>query len=129
MTATYSVIADPAHDLIRITLAGFFDDASMAGFAAARVAAHAMLRCGPNRHLTLADTRAIAIQSQEFVARWGAVLADPLYRSRKLAFVTASSLARMQLQRAIGGRDSVACFMDMAQAEAWLLAATASAAA
>ena len=128
MTATFSVVADPARDLVRITLSGFFDDKSIAGFLAARREAHARLRCGPNRHLSLTDTRGIAIQSQEMVARWGRILADPAYRSRRLAFVTGSTLARMQLQRAIGSRDA-RVFLDPAEAEAWLFAEPAGEAA
>lgn len=129
MNATFSITADPARDLVRITLTGFFDDSSIAGFLEARRAAHAKLRCGRNQHRTLADTSAIAIQTQDMVARWGAILADPAYRSRRLAFVTGSTLARMQLQRAIGGRDSAAVFTDHAEAEAWLLADDVEAAA
>lgn len=123
MPATYSVVADPGRDLIRINLVGFFDDSSMAGFLAARRAAHAQLRCGPNQHLTLTDTRDIAIQTQDMVARWGGILADSTYKSRRLACVVASTLARMQLQRALGSRD-VRLFTDPAEAETWLLADT-----
>lgn len=121
MTATFSVVADPARDLVRITLTGFFDERSIAGFLAARRAAHAQLRCGPNRHVTLADTSRIAIQTQDMVARWGGILADPAYRSRRLAFVVGSTLARMQLQRAIGSRHAQV-FTDHAAAETWLFA-------
>jgi hypothetical protein len=128
MTATSTIIAEPARDLIRITLAGFFDENTIADFLEARRHAHAQLRCGPNRHLTLADTRAIAIQTQDMVARWGGILADPAHRSRRLAFVTGSSLARMQLQRAIGSR-TAQVFTDEREAMAWLFADEASAAA
>lgn len=128
MAATFSVVADPPRDLIRITLTGMFDEGSIAGFLAARRAAHAQLRCDPNQHVTLADTRDIAIQTQDMVGRWGAILADPTYRSRRLAFVVASTLARMQLQRAIGSR-SVQLFTDIAEAEAWVLEADPAASA
>lgn len=128
MNATYSITADPARDLIRIKLTGMFNDDSIAGFLAARRIAHAQLRCGPNQHVTIADTREIAIQTQDMVTRWGAILADPSYRSRRLAFVTASTLARMQLQRAIGSR-TAQVFTDMAEAEAWILSEDASEAA
>ena len=55
------------------------------------------------------------------VARWSAFLADPAHRSRRLAFVVSSTLARMQLQRAIGGRDAMV-FTDGNEAERWLFA-------
>lgn len=122
MNATYSVVADPPRDLVRITLTGFFDEGSIAGFLAARREAHAKLRCGPNRHVTLADTSGLAIQAQDMVARWGGILADPTYRSRRLAFVVGSTLARMQLQRAIGSRHAQV-FTAHAEAEAWLFSA------
>ena len=121
MNATFSIIADPAHDLIRMRLVGMFGPVDLQRFLEERRAAHAKLRCGPNRHLTLCDTRPIGIQTQDMVKQFGAMLADPAYRSRRLAFVTACTLARTQLQRAIGGRDA-RCFTDQTEAEAWLLA-------
>lgn len=122
MRPTCSIVADPTCDLVRITLAGFFDDHAIAEFLRLREREHARLRCGPNQHLTLTDVRGLAIQTQDMVARWGAVLAAPEYRSRRLGFVTASTLARMQLQRAIGSRDAQV-FTDLAEAEAWVLSA------
>ena len=74
----------------------------------------------PNDHLTLIDIRGMAIQAQEIVTRWGAVIADPAYRSRRLAFVVGTTLARTQLQRALGGRHA-RCFTDTAEAERWVL--------
>lgn len=120
MNAHYSIQVDPARDLVKITLKGFFSPETLAAFMEDRRIAHQQLRCGPNRHLSLADTREISIQSQEMVGQFQAMLAAPAYRSRKLAFVVASSLARMQLMRAIGSR-SAECFTDIAEAENWLL--------
>lgn len=128
MKATHDIVADPARDLVRMTLAGFFDDLAIDGFIRARRDAHARLRCGPNQHLTFTDVRGLTIQTQDIVGRWGQVLADPTYRSRRLGFVTASTLARMQLQRAIGSRDAQV-FTDEREATAWLFADEASAAA
>ena len=47
------------------------------------------------------------------------MLADPLYRSRRLAFVAASTLAKGQLLRALDGRPG-RTFEDPSAAEAWL---------
>jgi hypothetical protein len=121
MNAFYSIQADPARDLVKIKLKGFFTPAALQAFKDERRMVHQQLRCGPNEHVSLADTREIGIQSQEMVAQFHAMLADPTYRSRKLAFVVASSLARMQLMRAIGSR-TAQCFTDPVEAEAWLLA-------
>ncbi len=119
MSANFSFEVDPARDLVIITLGGFFSQADIGAFLVERDVAHAQLRCGPNQHVTLADTRAMQIQAQDIVTAWGDVLAGSAYRSRKLAFVQASSLARMQLQRAAAMRD-VRYFTSFADAEAWL---------
>lgn len=119
MNANFSFDVDVARDLVIITLGGFFSRADIDAFLAAREVAHAQLRCGPNQHVTLADVRAMQIQAQDIVAAWGDVLSGSAYRSRKLAFVQASSLARMQLQRAAAMRD-VRYFSALADAEAWL---------
>lgn len=120
MQPEFEIKVDVPHSLVRIRLAGFFDDSSLRKFMAARKSAFQQLRCGPNQHLSLTDIRGMSIQTQEVVARWGAVLADPAYRSRRLAFIVGSTLARMQLQRAIGSRDA-RCFTDPRAAERWVL--------
>ncbi|HMG45834.1 MAG TPA: hypothetical protein VK614_00035 [Allosphingosinicella sp.] len=121
MDASFSFDVDRSRDLVRITMAGLFLPASVARFVAARAEAHARLACGPNRHLTLTDIRAIKIQPQDTVAAFHLVLADPALRSRRLAFVASPTLARSQLMRALIGRDG-RCFEDPKAAEAWLFA-------
>lgn len=119
MSANFSFDVDVRRNLVVITLGGFFSRPDVDAFLAAREVAHARLRCGPNEHVTLADVRAMRIQAQDIVAAWGDVLAGAVYRSRKLAFVQASSLARLQLKRAAALRD-VRYFTSMAEAETWL---------
>lgn len=121
MSANFSFDVDVARDMVIITLGGFFSRADIEAFLAAREAAHAQLRCGPNEHVTLADVRDMKIQAQDIVAEWGNVLSGSAYRSRKLAFVQASTLARMQLKRAAAMRD-VQYFTTIPDAEAWLFA-------
>lgn len=121
MQARFDVQADPARDLIRIEMAGFFTPDDIKAFVAARREAHARLTCRPNHHLTLNDLREIKIQSQEAVAAFQQMLASPTYRSRRLAFVVSPSLARSQLNRALSGRDA-RFFTSVAAAERWLLA-------
>lgn len=70
----------------------------------------------------------MVIQSQDVIACWGKFLADPGHRSRRLAFVVASALARMQLQRVIVGRNA-RVFTTAVEAEQWLFAEEAIAAA
>lgn len=121
MEAIYKVEADPATNMIRHYLAGFFEPIDVENYVAARNAAHAQLTSAPNQHVTLVDVRDMKIQQQDIVKTFGAVLADPRYHSRKLAFVVALSLARMQLLRATGSR-SAQYFSTIEEAEAWLLA-------
>lgn len=127
--ASFTIELDPARDLVRIRLSGFFSVDDVARFQAELLLAHRRLACsrrgGP---LTINDISDMAIQSQDVVARWGAFLADPAHRSRRLAFVVGSTLARMQLQRVIGGRDAKV-FTAADEAEQWLFAEAANAAA
>ena len=102
-------------------MSGLFGPDDVAAFLDARREAHAALGLPPNRHMTLNDMREIKIQAQETVAAFQQILADPAYRSRRLAFVAPRSLARAQLLRAISGRDC-RCFETLAEAEAWLIA-------
>lgn len=120
MSAEYSIVADPSKDLVRIRMSGFFAPADVEAFIAARQKAHAQLTCRRNAHLTLNDLREMKIQSQEVVDAFRTMLAAPEYRSRRLAFIVSSTLARSQLGRALGGRDA-RCFEDAAEAERWLL--------
>ncbi len=120
MTASFSFRVEPSHDLVRIRMSGLFTPADIQAFLEARRHAHEELRCGPNQHLTLNDLRGMKIQSQESVAAFRELLANPVYKSRRLAFVAAPTLARSQLMRALNGRDA-RCFDDPDEAEAWLL--------
>ncbi|URW75811.1 hypothetical protein M9980_00815 [Sphingomonas donggukensis] len=123
MSASYSIDVDVARSIVRITMSGFFGPDDIGGFLARRKSVHARLTCEPNMHCTITDTREMKIQSQDIVAMFQDMLADPAYRSRKLAFVTAPTLARPQLLRAIGSRGA-RVFDNHADAEAWVLAAT-----
>ena len=119
MSANFSIQVDPLRDLVRIHMTGFFSPEDIENFLAARTDAHRRLRCPPNAHLTLNDVSGMKIQSQEVVAAFRTMLAAPEYQSRRLAFVTGSTLARGQLLRASGGRN-VRCFDTVPAAEAWL---------
>lgn len=121
MEAHHAIVAEPDRDLVRITLSGFFDPSQVDRFDAARQAAYRRLRCAPNLHLTLCDVSGMKIQSQDVVAAFTKVVADPRTRSRRLAFIIGSWLARLQTQRT-AERPGVAYFKDVASAEAWLFA-------
>lgn len=121
MNASFSFQVDRARDLIRIQMAGLFTPPDIKAFLEERQVAHAQLGCGPNRHLTLNDVRQMKIQTQEIVAAFRYMLSDPAYKSRRLAFVAAPTLARGQLLRALQDR-AARCFETVEAAEAWLFA-------
>jgi hypothetical protein len=126
MGANFTFEVDPSRDLIRIRMSGFFTPADIEAFLKARRDAHARLLCAPNRHVTLNDLREMKIQSQEAVDAFREILADPAYRSRRLAFIVSSTLARAQLGRALASRQA-RTFQDPTEAEAWLFATGATA--
>jgi hypothetical protein len=121
MSAQFHFDVEPARDLVRITMSGFFTATDIEAFLAGRATAHRRLACAPNRHLTLNDVRGMKIQSQQAVAAFQRMLADPDYRSRRLAFVVDQTLALFQLERALANRDA-RCFATVAEAEDWLFA-------
>ncbi|VVT13045.1 conserved hypothetical protein [Sphingomonas sp. EC-HK361] len=125
--ADFSIVVDPQQSLVRITLAGFFEADEIARFTQARNTAHRQLLSAPNQHVTLVDIRDMQIQAQDSVAAFQRVLADPASQSRRIAFVVARSLARLQAQRAAADRGA-AYFADVAEAERWLLDESAAAA-
>jgi hypothetical protein len=128
MTATFSFDVDPARDLVQITMAGFFTPADIIAFRAEQDSEHRKLTCAPNHHLTINDITGMKVQSQEMVASFQAVLANPAHRSRRLAFIVSRTLARSQVMRALNGRHA-RCFENRAEAEAWLFAPEETAAA
>ena len=125
MPARYAVSVEPERSLIRMMLAGFFDPVSLVGFQQARNAAHARLRCGPNRHDTLVDVRDLQLQTQQVVEAFRFIIAQPGTRARRLAIVTGDAAVRMQVRR-VANRDDIRCFPDMAAAERWLAEPPAS---
>ena len=120
--ASFSIDVEPARELVRVRMSGFFSAADVDTFQWALQKAHRQLDCarrgGP---LTINDVGGMAIQSQDVAARWGEFLVDPAHRSRRLAFVVSSALARMQLKRLIGLREAEV-FTDPVEAEQWLFA-------
>lgn len=121
MNANHLVTAFPDRDLLHITLSGFFGPADVAAFNRARIAAHARLTCAPNCHVTLVDIRDMKLQAQDVFATFRRLIAEPGTRARRIALVTGCSAVRMQARRLLDG-DDIACFADIGDAEAWLMA-------
>lgn len=119
MAASHSIDVDP-DGVVRYTLAGFFDPASLASLQAERAVKLPLLRTRPNRHVTLCDVSRCAIQSQEALVVLRSMLAEPRWQARRLAFVVGGALARMQVRRVAPTMPNVRWFDDIASAEAWL---------
>lgn len=117
----FTISVEPP-DLVRMEMGGFFSEDDIRAFRQVLDLKLRALRCPPNAHLSLVDVRAMKIQRQEIVAAFAGLVGHPEVRSKRLAFVTGSSLARMQTRR-LTDRPGVAFFTDIAQAEAWLKSA------
>lgn len=128
MVANFSFDVDPAQSVVRITLGGFFGAADVASFAEAQAKAYAILPRTGVRHLTLCDISACKIQLQEVVDGFRRLLDDPALMSRRIAFVTGNSPAKMQIRRMVN-RDTARAFERLEDAERWLLACETRAAA
>jgi hypothetical protein len=121
MAANHSIVVDPVRCIVRASLNGFFSSGDVAGFARDQRGAYAALAGRIGQHVTLVDVSECKIQPQDVVEAFRALLNDPALMSRRIAFVTGSSPARMQIRRLIN-RDSARFFDDIAAAEAWLAA-------
>jgi len=126
MTANFSVHTQADRGLLILELSGFFTVEEVAAFAAARDTALATLGTPPNRHVTLCDVSECKIQPQDIVETFRAMLIDPKVAAARLAIVTGSSLARMQVRRLVD-RPNLAFFTARREAERWLFAETLAA--
>ena len=100
-------------------MSGFFEPDEINRLGEDMAKAIASLRCAPNSHITLVDIRDMAIQSRDAVDDFTKLVGSEAVRSRKLAFVTARSLALHQARRLTDRRD-VELFETLEAAEAWL---------
>lgn len=122
MRATYSIHSDPDSPFFEMVLSGLFDVATGARLAADRDAALLALRCEPHSHYTLLDVSGCMIQPRDTADLFARIIANPPRRSRRMAMVVGSALARMQVDRLVAGRSEVALFDRRVDALAWLRA-------
>lgn len=127
MAGHFTIRTDRTRGLLHVTMSGFYTVDDVTHYHAAVVAASEALGRAPSAQVMICDISAMQIQSQGIVAAFARVMDDPRYAERRVAFVVASTLARMQLMRIISGRD-VAIFTQTAEAETWLFDRTAHAA-
>lgn len=119
MDAHFSIVIEPERCLLHIIMGGFFGDEDVSEFRNDLTENLYRLGCRANDHVTLCDVSAMKIQTQDMVGVFSNVVGDPVFRSRKLAFVTGSTLARMQTRR-LTNREGVAYFTDADEARTWL---------
>jgi len=120
MDAHFSIEIEPERCLLHIIMGGFFGNEDVSEFRNDLTESLYRLGCSLNDHLTLCDVSAMKMQTQDMVGVFSNVVGDPVFRSRKLAFVTGSTLARMQTRR-LTNREGVAYFTDADEAKTWLL--------
>ncbi len=118
MDAKFNFITDARCNLIRVEMAGFFGEDDVQRFAAEYRSL--LVHLNAPGHLTLVDIREMKIQPQSVVGAFSSLLASPDVRSRRLAFICSSSLARLQAQR-LTDREGVKFFEDDVEAQRWLL--------
>ena len=119
MSASHRITVDRPRRLVALTLTGFFSVADAGLVIHGIREAITGLGGPPNTHNTLVDVREATLQPQDVVAAFAGQIADERFRSRRLAFVVGSSVARMQVRRLIT-RDDVAAFEAHDEAEAWM---------
>lgn len=119
MQGWFAIAKEKERHLVHLTMGGFFEAATILQLRAALVEAVASLSCGPNEHVTLCDIRQMDIQSQERVEEFSKLVGSDDIRSRRLAFVVAKSLARLQAKR-LTSREGVEFFADPETALDWL---------
>lgn len=119
MQGWFAIAVEKERHLVRLTMGGFFESATILQMRAALVEALGTLSCSPNDHVTLCDIRQMDIQSQERVEEFSRLVGSDDIRSRKLAFVVAKSLARLQAKR-LTSREGVEFFADPETALDWL---------
>lgn len=121
MTGDFELHVDPKRKLLRVTMSGFFDAPQIMRMAQAVVTTFRQHGFAPDELLTLVDIRQMDIQSQDAVQQFQDLLSTEDTRSRRLAFIVARSLARLQIKRAASHREAE-YFEDEASAEAWIAA-------
>lgn len=119
MAGHFTIGIDSPRNLLRVCMSGFYSVEDVQRYHAAVDEASIALGGPPSRQRMICDVTEMRIQAQDVVAAFQQVMGDPKYRARRVAFVVATSLARMQVQRVAGDRVAQ-LFDNEADAEAWL---------
>lgn len=121
MGGKFTFLVDAAAGLVRLKVGGLFSPDDVRDFAAAQRAAYAKLGEVKGRHRTLCDISACKIQFYQVVEAFRSLLNDPALMSERMAVVTGSSPATMQIRRLVD-RNTCRFFDNARDAERWLVA-------
>lgn len=127
MSADFAIDTRRDLNLLDVRMAGFFTLDDVARYRAAIAEASRVLGGDPGQQRLLCDISEMRIQSQDVVEAFRENMADPLYARRRIAFVVSPTLARTQVQRAMGSR-TARLFLTRGEAEAWLTTGDSAAA-
>lgn len=116
----FTIRIEPARKFVEIIMRGHWDDATIRRFdRELRHLLRALPRggCRIGEQNTLFDTTEYAVQSQEVLARLGAMAADPSIGSRRIAVLVSSTLVKLQARRIA---PDYGLFNDRDEALEWL---------
>ncbi|MBX3563216.1 MAG: hypothetical protein KF730_01440 [Sphingomonas sp.] len=117
---------DRAHKLVEVHLSGFFTAEDAAWTGEELRAAILSLGLAPGEHVTLYDATELNVAPNATVEAVKSMFANPSVRplwARKVAIITRSALARLQIRRLREARADIAIFAERDAAVDWLLAA------
>ncbi|HEX8300597.1 hypothetical protein [Sphingomonas sp.] len=121
----HEVSVDHGRRLVDVRLAGFFSPQTASVAAEEVRAAIGSLGNVPGEHVTLYDVSEVQIAPGPTIELLQETFRNPAYRhllAKRVAFVTPSALARLQLQRVRQDREDIAIFDKRGAALDWLLA-------
>lgn len=119
----FNVTVDLNRGYFETEIFGFWSLETMADFSLAVAEAATRIRATGLAPVSLCDYTGAAIQSQEVIAAFTAMMQNPVVRSRRVAMYTGGVLAKMQAVRATRDRSEFRFFTDKEEAQAWLFSA------
>ncbi|MFZ2994941.1 hypothetical protein [Sphingobium sp.] len=110
----------PQHKMVIAHMSGLMTIAEIDQFERDKESAILSMGCAPNDYVLLVNTADCVIQTQQVVAAFQNLVANSPTKSKRVAIVQASSLARMQAQRVMI-RDAAKIVRSEEEGVAWLL--------
>jgi hypothetical protein len=123
-TVSHQIRFDPASKLLELQLAGLVSPEDAAWIGEELRGVIRSLGADVGQHVTLYDISGVQVVPPATVELLKETFANPAVRmlwARRVAFVVATALARLQVQRLKEAREDIAIFDDRESAIAWLL--------